>query len=81
MIARPALPDRTLNVAVAAQNAISGPHAWVILLPEAPILTDRNDRGAAPPVDSSMTTASLEGAIARHGADLLIQRDLLQVSK
>jgi hypothetical protein len=48
------------------------------LPPEATVLAERYDGGAAAIQDCGMAAPGVKGAVAGHGADLFIRRDLIQ---
>lgn len=78
MIARPPLPNRPPKAPGRSEDVIAGHCCGTIFLPEAPVLADGYDSGAAALKDCGVATAGVEGSIASHGIDLLIRRDLIQ---
>ncbi|GLC62862.1 hypothetical protein PLESTB_001952400 [Pleodorina starrii] len=58
-------------------DVVAGASGRAVLLPEAPVLADRDNGGAAAIQDGRVATPGVKGAIAGHGADLLIGRDLI----
>lgn len=78
MIAGPVLPVGSPKAFARPKDVVAGTGGRAVLLPKASVLADRDDGRAAAIDDCGVTPPGVEGAVAGHGADLFIGRDLIQ---
>lgn len=78
VVAGPAFPERTTEVAGRAEGLVADPGGGAVFLPGAAALTDRDDRRSLARDDGGVTAAGVVGSIGGHGGDFFVLRDLVE---
>ena len=78
MISTPEPPGCPTEALARPEDIVTGAGGRAVFLSHASVLADRYDGGAAAIEDCGVAPAGIKGAIAGHGADLFMGRDLVQ---
>jgi len=78
VVSGPAFPGCPSQALCGFEDFVASFGGGAVLAPSSPVLADGYDRFATTFQDCSVTTPSVMGAIAGHGVDRFIGRDLVQ---